>query len=251
MEKKNILSVIALSLVSFTALAQETAVPVKTQAQMEAEYKNWNNQKNDWANFARYRAANMALPAPTSSEKRVLFMGDSITDGWIRSSPDFFSTNTYIDRGISGQTTPQMLVRFRADVVALKPKVVVFLCGINDIAGNTGPSSLEMIQDNIASMCEIAVANKIKVVLSSVLPANAFPWNKNVMPADSVIALNVWIKAYAAQNKHIYLNYYDALVDDKKGMKPEYAADGIHPTKGGYSVMEPLAQQAIAAALRK
>ncbi|TDO19042.1 SGNH/GDSL hydrolase family protein [Pedobacter duraquae] len=230
MKKRNILSVVALLLTGFSGFGQDKA---------------------DWPNFGRYRAANAALPAPTSSEKRVLFMGDSITDGWIRSSPDFFSTNTYIDRGISGQTTPQMLVRFRADVVALKPKVVVFLCGINDIAGNTGPSSLEMIQDNIASMCEIAVANKIKVVLSSVLPANAFPWNKNVMPADSVIALNVWIKAYAAQNKHIYLNYYDALVDDKKGMKPEYAADGIHPTKAGYSVMEPLAQQAIAAALRK
>ena len=230
MIKKNILPVIALSLATITGFAQE---------------------KTDWPNFARYRAANAALPPPAAGEKRVLFMGDSITDGWIRSSPDFFSTNTYIDRGISGQTTPQMLVRFRADVVALKPKVVVFLCGINDIAGNTGPSTLEMIEDNIASMCEIAVANKIKVVLSSVLPANAFPWNKNVMPADSVIALNVWIKAYAAQNKHIYLNYYDALVDDKKGMKPEYAADGIHPTKTGYSVMEPLAQQAIAAALRK
>lgn len=218
---------------------------------MEAEYQNWNRQKNDWPNFMRYREANAALPAPKANEKRVLFMGDSITDGWIRSSPDFFSNNSYIDRGISGQTTPQMLVRFRADVVALKPKVVVLLCGINDIAGNTGLSTQEMIQDNIASMCEIATANKIKVVLSSVLPANAFPWNKNVMPADQVIALNTWIKSYAAQHKHIYLNYYDALVDDKKGMKAEYAADGIHPTKAGYAIMEPLAKQAIAAALRK
>lgn len=204
----------------------------------------------DWPNFARYRSANEQLKAAPVPADRVVFMGNSITDGWINNSPDFFEQNHYIDRGISGQTTPQMLVRFRADVIDLKPKAVVMLCGINDIAGNTGPSTLEMIEDNIMSMAELAVASKIKVILCSVLPANKFPWRPEIQPAEKVVALNAWIKAYAAKQHFTYLDYYPSLVDDKMGMKAEYSGDGVHPNKAGYAVMEKLAQPVIAAVLK-
>ena len=208
-------------------------------------------QNDDWPNLNKYREANAQLGPPAANEQRVVFMGNSITEGWIRQSPEFFKGRPYINRGIGGQTTPQMLIRFRADVVALKPKVVVLLCGINDIAGNTGPSTLEMIEDNIASMTEIALANNIKVVLSSVLPAYNFAWRPNMDPAPKVIALNKWIKAYAAQKKVIYLDYFSAMVDERNGMKSIYHSDEVHPNKLGYSVMEPLAEQAIKAALKK
>lgn len=208
-------------------------------------------QNDDWPNLKKYREANAKLGLPAANEQRVIFMGNSITEGWINQRPEFFKGRPYINRGIGGQTTPQMLIRFRADVVALKPKVVVLLCGINDIAGNTGPSTLEMIQDNIASMTEIAVANNIKVVLSSVLPAYDFPWRPNMEPAPKVIALNKWIKAYAAQKKAIYLDYFSAMVDERNGMKSIYHTDEVHPNKAGYAVMEPLAEQAIKAALKK
>jgi len=165
-------------------------------------------QNDDWPNLKKYREANAKLSAPAANEQRVVFMGNSITEGWINQRPEFFNGRPYINRGIGGQTTPQMLIRFRADVVALKPKVVVLLCGINDIAGNTGPSTLEMIEDNIASMTEIALANNIKVVLSSVLPAYDFPWRPNMEPAPKVMALNKWIKSYAAQKKVVYLDYF-------------------------------------------
>jgi len=208
-------------------------------------------QNDDWPNLKKFREANVALGPPATNEQRVVFMGNSITEGWINKSPEFFKGRPYINRGIGGQTTPQMLIRFRADVVALKPKVVVLLCGINDIAGNTGPSTLEMIQDNIASMTEIALANNIKVVLSSVLPAYDFPWRPNIEPAPKVIALNKWIKAYAAQKKMVYLDYFSAMVDERNGMKSIYHTDEVHPNKLGYSVMEPLAEQAIKTALKK
>jgi lysophospholipase L1-like esterase len=224
---------------------------VATMEQMQKEYQDWSKVRNDWPNFARYRADNAALAAPAAGENRVVFMGNSITDGWIGASPEFFSANHYIDRGISGQTTPQMLVRFRADVVALKPKVVVMLCGINDIAGNTGPSTLEMIEDNIASMTEIAKANNIKVILSSVLPAFDFPWKPGMEPAGKVIALNAWIKAYAIRAKVNYLDYFTSLKDERNGMQARYSKDGVHPNKLGYSVMEPLAKKAIDAVLSK
>jgi lysophospholipase L1-like esterase len=224
---------------------------VATMEQMQKEYQDWSKVRNDWPNFARYRADNAALAAPAAGENRVVFMGNSITDGWIGASPEFFSANHYIDRGISGQTTPQMLVRFRADVVALKPKVVVMLCGINDIAGNTGPSTLEMIEDNIASMTEIAKANNIKVILSSVLPAFDFPWKPGMEPAGKVIALNAWIKAYATRAKVNYLDYFTSLKDERNGMQARYSKDGVHPNKLGYSVMEPLAKKAIDAVLSK
>ncbi len=208
-------------------------------------------QNDDWPNLKKYREANAKLSAPASNEQRVVFMGNSITEGWINQRPEFFNGRPYINRGIGGQTTPQMLIRFRADVVALKPKVVVLLCGINDIAGNTGPSTLEMIEDNIASMTEIALANNIKVVLSSVLPAYDFPWRPNMEPAPKVMALNKWIKAYAAQKKVVYLDYFSAMVDERNGMKSIYHTDEVHPNKAGYAVMEPLVEQAIKKALKQ
>jgi lysophospholipase L1-like esterase len=228
-----------------------TATQGKTLEQMQKEYQDWTRVRDDWPNFARYHADNAALAAPAAGENRVVFMGNSITDGWINASPEFFSSNHYVDRGIGGQTTPQMLVRFRADVVALKPKVVVMLCGINDIAGNTGPSTLEMIEDNIASMTEIAKANNIKVILSSVLPAYDFPWRPGLEPAGKVIALNTWIKSYAAKAKVNYLDYFSSLKDDRNGMQARYSKDGVHPNKLGYSVMEPLAKKAIDQVLSK
>ncbi len=208
-------------------------------------------QNDDWPNLKKYREANAKLSAPAANEQRVVFMGNSITEGWINLRPEFFNGRPYINRGIGGQTTPQMLIRFRADVVALKPKVVVLLCGINDIAGNTGPSTLEMIEDNIASMTEIALANNIKVVLSSVLPAYDFPWRPNMEPAPKVMALNKWIKAYAAQKKVVYLDYFSAMVDERNGMKSIYHTDEVHPNKAGYAVMEPLVEQAIKKALKQ
>ena len=209
------------------------------------------SQAQDWPNLKRYQEENAKLGAPAAGETRVVFMGNSITEGWKNSSPEFFSSNSYICRGISGQTTPQMLIRFHQDVVALKPKVVVLLCGINDIAGNTGPSTLEMIQDNIAAMAEIAKANKIRVVLSSVLPAFAFPWKPGIEPADKVIALNKWIKSYADENKYTYVDYFNAMKDERNGLPKNLAEDGIHPTKAGYAIMEPLVQAAIAKALKQ
>ena len=205
----------------------------------------------DWPGLNRYKAENGKLSAPAQGEKRVVFMGNSITDEWIKISPDFFKGKSYIDRGIGGQTTPQMLVRFRADVIKLQPKVVVILAGTNDIAGNTGPSTLEMIEDNLTSMTELAKANHIKIILCSVLPANKYPWKPEVKPADSIIALNGWIKAYAAAKKFLYVDYYSSMVDEKKGLKTELSKDGVHPTIEGYKIMEGLVEEGIKKVLKQ
>ena len=207
--------------------------------------------RNDWAFLARYREANAALGAPKPGETRVVFMGNSITDAWAKSFPAQFPGKPYVGRGISGQTTPQMLVRFRQDVVALQPKVVVILAGINDIAGNTGPSTQAMIADNLMSMTEIAKANGIRVVLSSVLPAYDFPWRRGIGPAPKVVALNAWLKCYAAQTGAVYLDYYSKLADARGGLSPEMASDGVHPTEAGYRIMAPMAEAAIQEALKR
>jgi acyl-CoA thioesterase I len=207
--------------------------------------------RNDWAFLARYRQANAALGDPKPGEARVVFMGNSITDAWAKSFPTMFPGKPYVGRGISGQTTPQMLVRFRQDVIALKPRVVVILAGINDIAGNTGPATQDMIADNLKSMTEIAKANGIAVVLSSVLPAYDFPWRRGIAPAPKVVALNAWIKCYAAQVNAVYLDYYSKMVDARGGLSPEMASDGVHPTEAGYRIMAPLAEAAIQEALKK
>ena len=205
-------------------------------------------QNTDWANFDKYKEDNLKLGLPAQDEIRVVFMGNSITQGWGEEHPEFFEGKSYINRGISGQTTPQMLVRFRADVVNLKPKVVVILAGTNDIAGNTGPSTLEMIEDNIASMVEIAKANNIKVVLCSVLPAYDYPWKPGLNPAKKIVALNKWIKDYADINEIIYVDYFTPMADNRNGLKKEYSEDGVHPNIAGYKVMAPLVEMAIESA---
>ena len=203
----------------------------------------------DWANTARFKEANAKLAAPAKGENRVVFMGNSITEGWINTCPEFFAGKPYVNRGISGQTTPQMLVRFRPDVINLKPKVVVILAGTNDIAGNTGPSTLEMIMDNLISMAELAKANHIKVVLSSVLPAFDYPWKPGLEPAGKIVKLNEMIKEYANKNKIVYLDYFSVMADERKGLSKENSGDGVHPNKAGYQIMEPLAEEAIKKAL--
>lgn len=205
---------------------------------------------NDWANLERYRGENARLGPPAKGEERVVFFGDSITDSWGRTVGTFFPGKPYVNRGISGQTTPQMLVRFRQDVIALRPKTVVILAGTNDIAGNTGPATLEMIEDNLASMAELAKANGIRVVLASVLPAYRFPWRPELKPAEKIAALNSWIKTFAAKNKIVYLDYYSAMVDERSGLKAGLTSDGVHPNAAGYAIMSPLAEKAITEAMR-
>jgi len=211
---------------------------------------SFDTEAQDWANFGKYSRANENLEAPGKNEHRVVFMGNSITEGWINARPNFFKENGYINRGIGGQTTPQMLLRFRADVIDLKPKVVVILAGINDIAGNTGPATLKMISDNIKSMAVLARHAGIKVVLSSVLPAFDFPWAPGKEPAPKVIELNKWIQKYATENGHIYLDYFSKMADERNGLPKELSGDEIHPNEKGYIIMEPLVKAAIAKALK-
>lgn len=208
-------------------------------------------QNKDWPGIRRYEKANAELPAPAKGEKRVVYMGDSITDFWVSNDSTFFKSNNYIDRGISGQTTGQMLVRFREDVIDLKPAAVVILAGINDIAENNGPEKMSEIFGNIVSMAELARANKIKVVISSVLPAAAFPWRPNIDPKDKVKELNELLKDYAAKNNIVYLDYFSVMADANRGLSPELAKDGIHPTLAGYKIMEPLAKKAVEKALKQ
>jgi acyl-CoA thioesterase-1 len=212
---------------------------------------------NDWSFLAKYREANKVLPPALPSETRIVFMGDSITEGWgqkaTSTTPDrgeFFPGKPYVNRGISGQTTPQMLVRFRQDVVLLKPKVVVLLAGTNDIAENTGKETLEEIGNNIASMSELARANGIRVVLCSVLPASDFHWHRGLEPAPKIRELNAWIKEYAAKNGFIFVDYYSSMVNNEGGLKAELSPDGVHPNKAGYDLMAPLAETGIAEALK-
>ncbi|MBS1500613.1 MAG: dienelactone hydrolase family protein [Bacteroidetes bacterium] len=207
--------------------------------------------KPDWPDLRKYDAENRNTPPPAPGQKRVVFMGNSITEFWWIQDSAFFVNHHYIGRGISGQTTPQMLVRFREDVINLKPAVVVILAGINDIAQNTGPEKIEDIFGNIRSMVELAHAAHIKVVISSVLPANHFPWRPSIDPTEKVIQLNKMLKAYADANNIVYLDYYSAMVDDKKGLPANLSHDGVHPTLEGYKVMEPMVVKAINEALTR
>lgn len=190
----------------------------------------------DWANLEKYREANKAVLQQKDPE-RIVFMGNSITEFWSSTDTSFFANKHYVNRGISGQTTPQMLIRFRPDVINLNPAKVVILAGINDIAGNTGPATIEEIAGNIFSMAEMAVANGIKPVICSVLPAADFYWNPGMEPAPKVIALNKLLKAYCEREKIQYVDYYSAMVDDKGGLKAAYGDDGVHPNLAGYKVM--------------
>jgi lysophospholipase L1-like esterase len=207
---------------------------------------------DDFGQLTRYREANAALPAPAADENRVVFFGDSITDIWKLS--DYFPGKPYINRGIGGQTTPQMLVRFRQDVIDLHPKVVVMLAGTNDIAGNTGPMRDEDIEANYASMAELARLHEIRVVFSSVLPVHNYTERSKDMyaqrPPARILALNAWLKDYCAKNDLVYLDYFSAMVDDTGLLKKDLAEDGLHPNAAGYKIMAPLAEAAIAKALK-
>ena len=222
---------------------------------LQAMMRN-DTRLRDWAQLARYRDANRTL-AGSAAAPRVVFMGDSITDSWQQPQfGDFFANPRYIDRGISGQTTPQMLVRFRPDVIALDPQVVVILAGTNDIAGNTGPMTDEEIEGNLASMSELAHAHGIKVVLASITPTSAYHTSPagtpqtTVRPMARIRALNEWMQQYAAEHGDVYLDYFSAMLDDKGVMKEELTRDDLHPTAAGYAIMAPLAEAAIRRALR-
>jgi lysophospholipase L1-like esterase len=182
-----------------------------------------------------------------------VFMGDSITDFWGRADPadSFFPGKPYVNRGISGQTTPQMLVRFQQDVVRLHPAVVVILAGTNDVAGNTGPSTPEMIEDNWMSMAAIASQAGIKVVFASITPAYSYPWRPGVQPVEKIRELNQWLRSYCDKSGYVYLDYYNPMADSIGAMLPGLSRDGVHPTKKGYALMEPLAERAIARALTR
>ena len=199
----------------------------------------------DMWGFSRYSEANKKNEKPATGEKRVVFMGNSITDGWSNARPNFFAGKPYINRGIAGQTTPQMLVRFRVDVLNLKPAIVVILAGTNDIAENMGPSKLEWIENNILSMVQLAQLNGIKVVLCSVLPAFDYPWKPGLQPAEKIVMLNKLLKADAEKFGLIWVDYFSPMADERNGLKAEYSGDGVHPNEAGYSVMEPLVEKAI------
>ena len=235
------------------AAAPEAKTPGATP--QTAPVSEWQKEYNtrlltDFPWLAKFKEADLKLAPPAAGENRVVFMGDSITEVWKIEGPDgSFPGKPYINRGISGQTTPQMLVRFRQDVIALQPKVVVILAGINDIAGNTGPMTLEQSEDNLASMAELAAAHHIRVVLCSVLPAFDFPWRPGMVPAPKVLALNAWIKAYAAEKGHVYVDYHAAMKDSRDGLPAALSHDGVHPLLAGYAVMAPLVEAGIAKAL--
>ena len=211
----------------------------------------------DWPNLARYRDANLTVGRPAPGDARVVFMGDSITDAWQQPRfGGFFPGKPYVDRGISGQTTPQMLLRLRRDVIALAPKAVVILAGVNDIAGNTGPMTDEDVEGYLASMAELATAHGVKVVMASILPVSEYHVPANGTPQTTtrpmarIKAINAWMQQYAAEHGHTYLDYFSAMVDDKGLLRAELSEDDLHPNAKGYAIMAPLAEAAIAKALR-
>lgn len=253
--KVKYLILLTVILVPSVAFAQ-TPGATPTYEEIKARMERFEARLNDWPNLKRYAEANAKLPPPRKGEDRVVFMGDSITDSW--KLEEYFPGKPYINRGISGQTTPQMLVRFQPDVIALKPKAVVILAGTNDIAGNTGPMSLDAIQANYRSMAELAKAHGIKVVFASILPISDYNKNAQGQPIirsgqrqpDKILSLNKWLKDYSAANGHIYLDYFSATSDDKGFLRADLANDGLHPHAEGYRLMAPLAQKAIEQALR-
>jgi lysophospholipase L1-like esterase len=205
----------------------------------------------DWANLNFYRKANAMLENPGDNENRIVFMGNSITEFWGTVHPDFFVGKTFVNRGIGGQTTSQMLVRFRADVVNLHPKVVVFLGGTNDIAGNTGDVPLDIIEDNIFSMIELAKSNDIGVVLCSVLPVFDYPWSPGKEPSEKIIELNKALRFYAETHDVTFVDFHTPMKDERNGLRLEFGEDGVHPNVSGYLIMEQLVEQAIATELQK
>ena len=240
---------LAISILALTSIAA-------SQTSASSSFNRWRASRtsiymNDFGELNRYRAANATLSAPAPGENRVVFFGDSITDAW--PIAESFPGKPYINRGIGGQTTPQMLVRFREDVINLQPKVVVILAGTNDIAGNTGPMTLDEIEANYASLAELASAHNVRVVFSSVLPVHNYTPESQEMYAErspeKILALNRWLKQYCGDRDLVYLDYFSAMVDDKGLLKKDLAVDGLHPNAAGYKIMAPLAEAAITTAL--
>ncbi len=240
----------------------QTAAPLPSCPELALALTNLirnDARLRDWAALGRYREANLALPKPKAGEARVVFMGDSITDLWQqpRFGRMFQGDRPYVDRGISGQTTPQMLIRFRPDVIDLAPQVVLILAGTNDIASNTGLMTDEQIEGNLASMSELARAHGIKVILASILPVSAYHVATGGVPQTSqrpmarIEAINNWLRKYARDNGHVYLDYFTAMVDATGALREELSQDDLHPNQKGYEIMGPLADAAIAAALKR
>ena len=204
------------------------------------------NKNLDWPNLSRYQNENTSVGLPEKGKQRVVFMGDSITEEWSNLYPDYFDTKGYINRGIGGQTTPQMLIRFKPDVIDLEPDIVVILAGTNDIAGNTGPSNVKMITDNIFSMAELARAHQIKVVLSSILPVFEYEWAKEIKDVPATIdSVNDELKKYVNDHGLVYLDYFSSMVDERKGLNKDYTYDGVHPNQDGYILMSSLAEKVL------
>ena len=267
MKSCNVLTMIGFTCLLFTASAwsqeqgakPDSATPAAAQAPAAPKLSPSGHPDNDyWRQhdhqmlfdfpwLERFKDADAQLGPPAAGENRVVFMGDSITEGWHLDKS--FPGKPYVNRGISGQTTPQMVLRFHQDVVNLKPKAVVILGGINDIAGNTGPTTLEAIENNLTTMAEIASANGIKVVFCSILPAYDFSWAPGQYPAQKVAGLNAWLKGYAASKGYTYVDYYSAMKDERGGLPANLSPDGVHPNAAGHAIMEPLVEAGIAKAL--
>ena len=243
---KPIFVLLASLILSANVAAQQPSDPC---ASLKEDQHAMELRLRDWPDLAKYREDDARLGTPAKGESRVVFLGDSITEFWAQY--DYIHGKPYVNRGISGQTTPQILLRFRQDVIALKPRVVVILAGTNDIAENTGPITLAAIEDNLTSMVDLAKRNGIRVVLSSLVPAFQYPWRPDLAPVEKIRALNDWIKDYAAKERLVFLDYHSAMANDKRGLKAELSEDGVHPNKAGYALMAPLAEKAIAAALAK
>lgn len=242
-----LLCILPILLLSLPALAQQQPdTAAKKSTQIVAE-----DFKDDWADLRHYAAENKTLPPSASGDKRVVFLGSSIFENWKKLVPEYFAKNkNYVDRGISGQISPQLLIRFRQDVIDLKAKAVIILAGSNDIAGSTGHVTNAVIMDNIKSMAELARAHNIKVILCAYLPVYDYPWRKGLQPADKIISLNKLIKTYAAANKFTLVDYFTPLADNRNGQKAELTLDGVHPNPAGYKLMATATDQAIAKALR-
>ncbi|MDR3749878.1 MAG: SGNH/GDSL hydrolase family protein [Terracidiphilus sp.] len=246
-------------LVSTQATAQETGNVPETKAPAAAQtapaaapataaqLTHEEQIKKDWPFLGRFKEDNVTLGQPAAGENRVVFMGDSITQGWHIDLS--FPGKPYINRGIGGQTTPQMVLRFHQDVIRLQPKAVVILAGTNDLAGNTGPMTLEQTEDNLEAMAEMAAAHQIKVVLCSITPAFDYPWRPGLTPAPKIDALNAWIRNYAAEKGYVYVDYHSAMKDERDGLPATLSKDGVHPLPAGYAVMTPLAEAGIEKAL--
>ena len=243
-----------------TGAAEAASAPPELTAKEITALQKYKDQTEmmlkDWPNLKRFHEEDTALPPPGKDEKRVVFMGDSITQGWMEhgtnaspATPGFFPGKAWVNRGISGQTTPQMLLRFRQDVIDLKPTAVVIFAGTNDVAGNTGDMTAEQTEENLSSMAELAHAHGIRVVLCSILPAYDFPWRPGREPAAKIVAINQWIKDYAASHGDVYVDFYSAMVDERGGLPEKLSHDGVHPNPAAYAIMNPLVEAGIAKVL--